>query len=271
MMKFPEKVPEKQQAALKALCDFFQTFPIHGMYANGSIATQTMDEFSDLDLTLTFCNQEDLLACWDFRRHWKLPLIHQFDADHRKKNFVVLIFENGVKADVYLTTPGSIRPKEKPPFFILHDPSGELALELNYTWNRELPSDAAVLNCLQEDEKFWGWFVFEYNHFHRGDLYLLADDFFVFRKMLQSWLGLLVAGKVLTAREFQDHPELENWKNRFKQHLFPNPDKKAQWESHQKLIEFALEIRSALTQLDPRFRWKVSEQMILHVRRLFQV
>jgi hypothetical protein len=270
-IRYPENVPPLQLEVLKQLCRYFLTLPVHGMYANGSIATGMMDENSDLDLTVTFDNPALLYECWRNRNSWPLEgVIHRFDADHRKNNFVVLIFENGIKADVYLTMPGSIYPVEKPPFIVLYDPSGFLKKELNYVWSQFNPSTEELDWCVKEDERFWGWMQFEYNHFKRGNFLLLADDFFVFRKILESWLGLWVEGRKLTTREFCGHPELNEWRLFFENDLFPGANKDEQYKAHQLLIRYALTIRQLLAD-KYQVRWNTSERMLKHICSLFDV
>jgi predicted nucleotidyltransferase len=271
MILYPDNIPVPQLESLKKVCTFFLRLPIHGIYANGSMATGAMDNHSDLDLAVTFSDPKNLYDCWRNRYRWEITgILHRFDADHRKNNFIVLIFENGVKVDVFLTMPGSIKPVEKPPFLILYDPEGGLSKELAYNWPVFTPSAAEIDWMIKEEERFWGWMQFEYNHFQRGNYLLLADDFFVFRKILQSWLGLWVEGRKLTAKEFTDHPMLEEWHIVFARELFPTADREEQLKAHQWLIRCALKIRKLLSE---RYSvgWKTSDRMIEYVCNLFEV
>lgn len=271
MILYPDYIPTAQLESLKKVCTFFLRLPIHGMYANGSLATGTMDQHSDLDLAVTFSDPATLYNCWRNRHRWEINgILHRFDADHRKNNFIVLIFENGVKVDVFLTMPGSIKPVEKPPFLILYDPEEELSKELAYSWPLFSPSSNDIDWMMKEEERFWGWMQFEYNHYQRGDNLLLADDFFVFRKILESWLSLLVEGRKLTVREFCDHPALEEWHLLFARELFPAADREELFKAHQWLIRCALKIRKLLSE-KYGVCWKTSDRMIEYVCNLFEV
>jgi hypothetical protein len=235
---------------------YFQShFSPLGMYANGSIATNTMDRWSDLDLTLVFEKEEALLACWNQRDSWELPILHSYEADHRKPFFKVMIMEGFIKTDVYITLPDRIFPFEKPPFVRLYDPTKALEKVLDYSWSYQAPSQELINQIAMEERKFWGWMIFDYHHFHRNDFYLLADDFYTFRKMLQAWLGVWAEGKVLTGREFHDHPSLQEWKMRFSRELYPSVSAASLRNSHMAAMEAALEIKELLQSNYPLIPW----------------
>jgi len=227
---------------LQALLKYFAEIPgVTGSYLSGSTATGVMDDDSDLDIGVLFDSPEARDACWEARWDWELPpWFHRMDADHIKPYFVIYIHEPQIKGDINLYISSDLPPYEGGPYQIVWDDTGILT-----EWQQGLATSQDTLptweHAIHEDERFWAWMFYLYNHVHRGEYYHSASEFYALRDILQRWSAKLGGTTHFNSRQLEDasyaDPLLEN-------DLFPKPDQ----ESLKVSMLDAIEVQRSLRQ-----------------------
>jgi predicted nucleotidyltransferase len=249
---------------LDALLGFFR--PMHGVvgcFVSGSAASGQMDEDSDLDLGIVFRNAETRSAAWEARWDWPIAhWFHRFDADHIKPHFVIYLFEPAIRADLNLYLVDELPPVEGGPYAIAWDDTGALG-----DWQGALPAQAVAAPdwrpAVHEDERFWAWLVYLYNHAHRGECYVCAYGFPELRDILEQWAARLAGQARFSPRRLEG----TDWGERLLAHdLFPKPERASLKASMLSAIELQLELRSVIAKKG--IAWKTSADSIAKITHL---
>jgi Nucleotidyltransferase domain len=252
---------------LQAILRFFSAMPeASGCFLAGSAATNTMDEDSDLDIGLVFSSAEAREATWQARWTWEIaPWFHRFDADHIKPHFVIYIFEPHIRADLSLYLPAELPPGGAGPCTIVWDHHGVLA-----AWIDSLPEpqkpDVPWQEAVHDDERFWAWSVYLYNHIHRGEYYHCAYEFPALRAVLERWAARLAGEPQFASRRLESAPYA---KRLLAYDLFPKPDRPSLRGSLLAAIRLQLALR---TEMAARFgvAWKAESRATERVASLVE-
>jgi predicted nucleotidyltransferase len=250
---------------LQAMLNFFSEIPgVIGCYVSGSTATGRMDEDSDLDIGVVFGSQDARDATWDARWDWEIvPWFHRFDADHIKPYFVIYFYEPQIRADINLYLPNDLPPYKGGPYEIVWDDSGALK-----EWQDGLtkPEDASPdwSGTAHEDEQFWAWMFYLYNHVHRGEYYHSANEFPALRDILQKWIARLGGFSHFNSRYLEDNPTADPI---LVNDLFPKPDRESMKFSMIDAIEVQLDLRRRIT-ASVGIAWKTSNSAIEKIENL---
>ncbi len=252
---------------LQAILRFFSQIPAaSGCFLSGSGATNTMDEDSDLDLGIVFSSAEARKATWQARWTWDIaPWFHRFDADHIKPHFVIYIFEPHIRADISLYLPDELPPTGAGPCAITWDHQGVLA-----AWIASLPEphepDWSWQEAVHDDERFWAWAEYLYNHVHRGEYYHCAYEFPALRVVLERWAARLAGHAQFTSRRFESAAYCQRL---LRYDLFPKPDQASLKAALLVAMDLQLTLR---TEIAGRFRvaWKTEPRAVDKISGLIQ-
>lgn len=226
---------------LQAILGFFYEIPgVSGCFLSGSVATNEMDEDSDLDIGVVFQSAERREAIWQKRWDWEIaPWFHRFDADHIKSYFVIYLFEPQIKADINLYLESDLPPIEGGPYTVVWDQRGVLD-----TWIKSLSKQQNHYpnwqEAVHEDERFWAWLFYLYTHVHRGEYYNGAYEFPAIRDILEQWVARLAGHSQFTSRRLESTEFSECL---LEYDLFPRPDRESLKASMLSGIEIQLVLR----------------------------
>jgi len=118
---------------------------------------------------------------------------------------------------------------------------------------------------VHEDERFWAWLVYLYNHVHRGEYYECAFGFPELRDILEQWTARLAGRDRFRLRRLED----QAWAGRLLDHdLFPGPDRASLKACMLSAIELQLELRPEVEALG--VTWKTGPRAIGKVTRLIE-
>jgi hypothetical protein len=257
-IKSTSNLPE-HNAILQAILGFFYETPgIIGCFLSGSMATSAMDEDSDLDVGIVFQSAEDRELIWKRRWDWEIaPWFHRFDADHIKPYFVIYFFEPQIKADINLHIENELPPAEGGPYTIVWDQRGVLK---NWIKNQSEPQKQTPdwQAVVQEDERFWAWSFYVYQHLHRGEYYHIAHEFFALRDIVETWTARLAGYSRFRTRRL----EKKAFGRELLEHdLFPKPDLDSLKGSMLDLIGIQLKMRKEIEDKHG-INWKTSDDAI---------
>lgn len=146
-----------------------------------------MDAFSDLDVGIVFDSPEARQRAWETRWDWEIaPWFHRFDADHVKPFFVIYLYEPNVKVDLALYEPADMPAPAGRPYRVAWDPSGELRPWADAV-NATPDATPDWSNVVHEEERFWAWMFYVWQHVARGEYYHIATDFAALRDIVEQW------------------------------------------------------------------------------------
>jgi predicted nucleotidyltransferase len=268
-------------ALLDAILAFFQGNPsVIGGFVSGSTARGGMDVDSDLDIGIVFESADARAAAWASRWDWQLAgWFHRFDADHIKPHFIIYLFEVArfavaetstakravaIRADIHLYLVDELPPVEGGPYVLAWDDTGALQAWLDALPARapEAPDWSAAPH---EDERFWAWLVYLYNHVHRGEYYHCAYGFPELRDILEQWAARLGGRARFGVRRLESTP----WAKRLlDSDLFPGPNRASLKACMLAAIELQLELRSEIETLG--VAWTTEPGAIPVVTRLVE-
>ncbi len=253
--------------------DYFKSLnSVIGIFLSGSSATNTMDQYSDIDIGIVIDSNDNLDSIWKKRWDWDLPeWFHRFDADHVRDHFVIYLFEPNVKADIVLYTMDTLPPPEGGPYLLTYVKDSKLT-DWNETIIRELkeqkpPSTLNVKEIIHDDERMWAWIYYCYLHLARGEYYTLAADFFMLRAIVEKWMAHFRYQTPFGTRRLETKflkEDLEKLNL-----LFPTPDRISLTQACKELIDLTLELRKEIT-LRMGNIWKTSENSIKHVKEVIE-
>jgi hypothetical protein len=258
-------------ALLDAILSFFQRTPgAIGCFVSGSTARGGMDVDSDLDLGIVFASADARAAAWATRWDWSIAgWFHRFDADHIKPHFIIYLFAAAapaaaIRADLNLYLVDDLPPAAGGPYLLAWDDTGALR-----AWLDALPEDKLGAPdwgvAAHEDERFWAWLVYLYNHVHRGEWYVCAYGFPELRDILEQWVARLGGQTRFSPRRLESAPWAERLLNG---ELFPRPDRASLKACVLAAIELQLALRSEIEKLG--VTWKTEPQAIAKVTRLIE-
>jgi hypothetical protein len=257
-------------ALLDDILSFLQQTPgVIGCFLSGSTATGQMDVDSDLDVGVVFQSADSRTTAWEGRWGWQIaPWLHRFDADHIKPHFVIYIFDPptqaaAIRADINLYLVDDLPPAAGGPYLLAWDKTGALQ-----AWLDGLPQpkqDALDWgSAVHEDERFWAWLVYLYNHVHRGELYHCAYEFPALRDILEQWMARLAGQARFASRRL----ESALWAERLlTSELFPKPDRESLKVCMLDAITLQLELRQAI---DPGAPWRTTQAAIDKITGMIQ-
>jgi hypothetical protein len=263
-------------ALLDAILAFFQRTPgVIGAFLSGSTATGQMDVDSDLDVGVVFGSTEQRSRAWEGRWEWQIaPWFHRFDADHIKPHFVIYLFDPSpqaaaIRADINLYLVDELPPAAGGPYVDVWDDTGALR-----NWLNALPVQAPTAPDLEapdwgaaahEDERFWAWLVYLYNHVHRGEYYVCAYGFPELRDILEQWVARLAGHARFSPRRLENAP----WAERLLSYdLYPKPDRASLKACMLAAIELQLELRSEMEKQGAS--WRTGPKAIAKVTQLVE-
>jgi len=264
-------------AVLNAILNFFyQTPGVTGCFLSGSTATGQMDVDSDLDLGVVFQDTAQRVEVWEKRWDWQIaPWFHRFDADHIKSHFVIYFFEPTVKADMNLYVNDDLPSAAGGPYHVVWDKTGSLTDWANAlvagatktagaTAAKQAVSSPDWREVVHEDERFWAWLFYLYNHVHRGEYYHCAYEFPVLRDIIEKWAARLAGQARFESRRL----ESATWAGRLLAcDLFPRPDRVSLKACMVNAIEIQLELRSEIEN-KMGVSWKTNERAIVKISRM---
>ncbi len=229
---------------LQAVLNFFYAIPgVVGCFLIGSMATNEMDPDSDLDIGILFQGDEDRERVWQKRWDWEIaPWFHRFDADHIKPYFVIYLYEPQIKADLNLYVENDLPPAEAGTFEILWDHKGVLGTRLK-TPSKPQPNAPNWREVVHEDERFWAWLFYSYQHVHRGEYYHIAYEFSSLRDLVEKWAARLAGASGFSTRRLEKEAF---GKKLLDYDLFPKPDRVSLKASLLDLIEIQLLMRKEI-------------------------
>lgn len=252
---------------LQAILDFsLKTAGVTGCFLSGSTARGGMDADSDLDVGIVFEVLGDRERAWDDRWNWQIARwFHRFDADHIKPYFIIYFYEPGIKADINLYVDADLPSPEGGPYLVAWDKSGNLE-----NWAM-LPDEIHLRQpdwgtVVHEDERFWAWMFYLYNHVHRGEYYHCAYEFPALRDILEKWVTRLAGHAHFDSRWL----EWAHWADLLIENdLFPSPNLESMKVSMLEAIRLYLDLRQRITtQLKPK--WNTSDRAIDKITRLVE-
>ncbi len=258
---------EYHRRVMNAILDrFINNKSVSGVFVSGSVARDSMDEFSDIDIGICYKNEKERLKDWEVRCDWNiLPWFHRFDADHIKPFFVIYFFEPWVKADINLYTKKDLPPPEGGIYKIIRDDEGDLKvwIENQKTWSPPKPDWSQAAH---EDERFWAWNLYLSAHIKRGELYGAAREFPQIAGIMETWIARLNGNARFEAR----HKETEYSKEeRLGAYLFPEPTHSSLKKSVTTFVREFTELRKVVQdKIKPN--WKVTERTIEKVTALIE-
>lgn len=258
-------------ALLDAVLSFFrQTSGVIGCFVSGSTARGQMDMDSDLDLGIVFESADARAAAWASRWDWPISgWFHRFDADHIKPYFIIYLFEAAVsaaaiRADLNLYLVDDLPPAAGGPYLLAWDDTGALQAWLDALPEGEPPSPDWS-GAPHEDERFWAWLVYLYNHAHRGETYVCAYGFPELRDILEQWTARLAGQRRFRPRWLESAP----WAGRLLAYdLFPKPDRASLKACMLAAIELQLELRGEVEKQG--IAWRTEPRAIDKVTRLVE-
>jgi hypothetical protein len=261
----PQDLPD-HDALLDAILGTFERTPgVIGCFVSGSTARGQMDGDSDLDVGIVFQNAAERASVWEDRWNWQIaPWFHRFDADHIKPHLVIYLYEPAIRADLNLYLVEELPPAAGGPYLIAWDDTGALQ-----AWLDALPAQEPVAPdwsaAVHEDERFWAWLVYLYNHVHRGEVYECAYGFPELRDILEQWSARLGGHARFGARHLERAP----WARQLlESDLFPKPDRASLKASMLAAIELQLELRDEIGKRG--VAWKTTQAAIDKVAGLVE-
>jgi hypothetical protein len=264
--KATQNLPDHNRV-LEAILRFFDAMPeANGCFLAGSAATNTMDEDSDLDIGLVFSSAEAREATWQSRWTWDIaPWFHRFDADHIKPHFVIYVFEPHLRADFSLYLPAELPPGGVGPCAIVWDREGVLAAWIGSVAEPQQP-DVSWQEAVHDDERFWAWSVYLYNHIHRGEYYHCAYEWPALRHILERWAANLAGKAQFASRRLESAPYAERL---LAYDLFPKPERASLGAALLAAIRLQLALR---TEISARFgvAWKTKPRALEKISGLVQ-
>jgi hypothetical protein len=250
---------------LQAVLDFFYKFPgVVGCFLSGSVATNEMDEDSDLDIGILFQSADDRERSWQKRWEWEITSwFHRFDADHIKPYFVIYFNEPQIQTDINLYIENDLPPVEGGPYTVVWDQTGVLKNwgKMQSEHPKSTPSWQAVVH---EDERFWAWSFYVYRHLHRGEYYHIAYAFSELRDVIEKWVARLAGYSRFGTRRLEKQAfgrELLAYD------LFPKPKLESLKRSMVNLLEIQLLMRKRIEE-EYGIKWKTTDEAIEKISKL---
>jgi hypothetical protein len=253
-----KNLPEHDRI-LKKLLGYFCPLPIvEGAFLSGSVATDSMDQDSDLDIGILFKDKESREKKWKDRWNWNIASwFHRFDADHIKSHFVIYLFEPNIKADINLYVECELPPREGGPYRIVYDKSGMLR-----DWQTSMSSEEKTLtiwsNVLHEDERYWAWLFYLYSHVNRGEYYNGATEFPAIRNIYEQWIARLAGEMAFNSRKVE---RTSFYHDLTHINLFPKPDRYSLKRAMMNLTRSILKLR-VMIEKRQNLQWNTSMKAI---------
>lgn len=147
-------------------------------FLSGSYGRGTQDEYSDLDVTLVYGDENSRDLAYSQRHDFVrsvLPYVpaKSFDADHIQPYFHIALYSNGAKADYLFETIGSIKPRPQyREIHLLKDSEGwgaQLIAESARLTSGTPPPTATAELLAALDSRFWVIFMDVFRQLRRGD------------------------------------------------------------------------------------------------------
>ena len=250
---------------LDAILNFFQgSKGVVGSFVSGSVATETMDEESDLDIGIVVENMESLENIWQSRWDWSIaPWFHRFDADHIKPYFVVYLFDPTIKADINFYLSTVLPPAAGGPYKIVWDNSGKLE-KWQAVMAAEGLSEPDWTGAIHEDERFWAWIFWLYGHVNRGEYYDAALEFPTIRDIFEQWCARLGGEAKFDSRKVE---KSQFYKELTKSDLFPKPERDSLKAAMEALIQEYSGLRKRIDD-EQSVKWNTNTKTIKKIRSL---
>jgi hypothetical protein len=252
---------------LQAVLDFFYKVPgVVGCFLSGSVATNEMDEDSDIDIGILFQSAHDRERSWRKRWEWEITSwFHRFDADHIKPYFVIYFYEPQIQTDINLYIENDLTPVEGGPCLVVWDQKGVLKnwAKMQPKPQKSTPSWQAVVH---EDERFWAWSFYVYRHLHRGEYFHIASAFSELRDIVEQWVARLAGYSRFDTR----HLEKKAFGRELLAYdLFPKPKLESLKRSMVDLLEIQLLMRKRIEE-EYGIRWKTTDAAIEKISKLIR-
>ena len=169
-----------------------------------------------------------------------------------------------IRGDINLYLVDDLPPAAGVPYLLAWDDTGALQEWLDALPQHE-PSAPDWSNTVHEDERFWAWLVYLYNHVHRGEYYHCAYGFPELRDILEQWAARLGGQARFGVRRLEETP----WAERLlASDLFPRAERASLKACMLAAIELQLELRAEITERG--VAWKTGPRAIDTVTRLVE-
>jgi hypothetical protein len=228
------QLPNHLGLCQEILSYFYDLEGIDGAFISGSGVSGGMDKYSDLDLGFLCASVEAKERIWNQRWNWSLPKwFHRMDADHIKPHFVIYLFEPHIHVDLSFYTMTDLPTQFGAPFAIAFDKQNQLGDWLAKA-NKPLTFPPDWSNVIHEEERFWTWTHYLWQHTSRGEYFDDATFLGIMRGLLQTWHSRLKGSEVFSSRRLENKdPEFA----RDMKELFPSADRQSLKMAYLKMIE----------------------------------
>ena len=250
---------------LQVILGFFYDIPgVVGCFLSGSMATNEMDEDSDIDIGIVFQSADDRERNWQRRWEWEITSwFHRFDADHIKPYFVIYFYEPQIQADINLYVEKDLPPVEGGPYTVVWDQKGVLK-NWTKTQSKLKKSTSSWQAVVHEDERFWAWSFYVYRHLHRGEYYHIAYAFSELRDIVEKWVARLAGYSRFDTRRLE---KKAFGRELLEYDLFPKPILESLKGSMVDLIEIQLMMRKRIEE-EYGIKWKTTDDAIEKISKL---
>ncbi|MFX1366509.1 MAG: nucleotidyltransferase domain-containing protein [Promethearchaeota archaeon] len=264
-------LPEHYRIYTLLYNSFVSVKSIIGIFLSGSSATGKMDKYSDIDIGIVFDSITALNTFWDERWKWDVPSwFHRFDADHIKKFFVIYFFEPNIKVDIALYFIENLPPFHGAPYYVVYDPNNRLkdwSIITNKKSRENIDNYRMNLaDIIHDDERFWAWLFYSYQHIARGEYYKITTEFEALRQIIENWYSYFVYKTSFTTKYFE-FSKKDKFLNIMK-NLFPIPDKESLLKAFRSLIAVYQDLRE-LVESEYSIIWKINKKSIDKIKTYF--
>jgi hypothetical protein len=263
-IKATRNLPDHDKVLQALLRFFYETPGVIGCFLSGSLATGETDEDSDLDVGVLCQSAQDRDSVWQQRWGREIaPWFHRFDADHVKPYFVIYMYQPQIRADINLYVENDLPSYEGGPYTIVWDQKNTLEAWI-IAHAQQQPSGPNWQGVVHEDERFWAWSFYIYQHVHRGEYYHVAYEFPALRDIVETWAARLAGHAGFDSRYLEN----KAFANRLLDaDLSPQPNRASLKAAMMDAIEIQLSLREEIGE-KLGINWHTKKAAIEKISRL---
>jgi predicted nucleotidyltransferase len=210
---------DQARCLLERAVTYFQPDPrVTALIVGGSIAHNTVDSYSDIDLWIVAGSEEDFTAVFAEREIAAASIgepLFRFIADHNPKGDqdYIVMYEGLTKLDFMYYRPSDMMPHVKwKECLILKDANG-LAADIKAQSQSLLPPAPSAEELLALNQKFWTWCWYVFGKIMRGELWEALDGIHSIRSLallpMLAWIeGYSQEGYRRLESKLRNHKDL---------------------------------------------------------------